>query len=522
MKRLRTSISYRLALLPSLAVIGISLLGAGCGGSGKADAPDSRSDRAEGNKSRLVAQNNGQPKAAASESEPIDRPETSPDSEPPGSPPKGDIGTRTQGVDWPTFLGSNADSKSPETGLPMTWPDDGPRIVWQKRLGEGYGIGSVSRGRFYQLDRIGDEARLICMNAETGENLWTFPYDTHYRDLYDYDGGPRCSPVIDGKRVYIYGVEGMLYCLNAETGDEIWKVDTAARYGVVQNFFGVGSTPVIENDLLLVMVGGSPVESRRVPPGRLDLVEPGGSAVVAFDKMTGEERYRAGDDLASYASLKLATIDGRRWCFALAREGLLGLDPASGKIDFHYPWRSRILESVNASMPVVVGDEVFISETYGPGSSLLKVRTGGYDVVWKDDERRREKALQCHWNTPIYLDGYLYGCSGRHTENGELRCIDWKTGEVKWSEPELGRTSLLYVDGHFVCMGEYGTMHLLKANPEKFEEVARWTLREQFPAANAGAPLLRYPCWAAPILSHGLLYVRGRDRLVCLELIPDA
>jgi len=504
----------------------LMLVGGGCGNSGKADAPTSRSGSAADGTRSLVAPGDGEAKGPTTENDQPSpsREETasSPESTTKRAPPRGDLWTRKRGVDWPKFLGPTGDSKSSETGLPMKWPESGPRIVWQRPLGEGYGIGSVSRGRFYQLDRDEDEARLACLNAETGEELWVFRYPTRYRDLYDYDGGPRCSPVIDGDHVYIYGVEGMLYCLNAENGDEVWKVDTFARYGVVQNFFGVGSTPVVEGDLLLVMVGGSPAESHRIPPGRLDLVEPNGSAIVAFDKMTGEERYRIGDDLAGYASLKLATIDGRRWCFAFARSGLIALEPASGKIDFHYPWRARVLESVNASMPVVVGDDVFISETYGPGSSLLKVRTGGFDVVWQDDERRREKAMQCHWNTPIYVDGYLYGCSGRHTENGELRCIDWKTGEVNWSEPELGRTSLLYVDSHFICLGEYGTLHLLKVNPEKFDEVAQWTPRVPLPAANAGAPLLRYPCWAAPILSHGLLYVRGHDRLVCLELIPEA
>jgi hypothetical protein len=193
------------------------------------------------------------------------------------------------------------------------------------------------------------------------------------------------------------------------------------------------------------------------------------------------------------------------------------MEPATGKIDFHYPWRARALESVNASNPVVVNDRVFISETYGPGSSLLKVKPGGYEALWTDADKRWQKSMQCHWNTPIFHDGYLYGCSGRHDNNAELRCIEWATGKVMWSQPGLTRTSLLMVDGHFLCLTEDGQLLLLKVNPHKYDEIAKLEVRD----GPNGDSLLEYPCWAAPILSHGLLYLRGKDRLICLELIPE-
>lgn len=431
--------------------------------------------------------------------------------------------TRQPGVDWPAFLGPAGDSKSLETGILTEWPKQGPRIVWQRKLGSGYGIGCVSQGRYFQFDRYGDSARLTCLNAETGVELWTFEYPTDYSDLYGYDGGPRCSPIVDGDRVYLFGAEGMLHCLHAADGKLNWKIDTAKQFGVVQNFFGVGSTPVIEGDLLIAMIGGSPPESQDIPPGQLDRVTGNSSGIVAFDKHTGEVRYQVTDELASYSSPKLATIQGRRWCFVFARGGLVGFEPATGKVDFHYPWRAPILESVNASTPVVVGKRVFISETYGRGSSLLEVGPGAFQLIWKDDPRSRDKAMQAHWNTPVYHEGYLYGCSGRHAGDAQLRCIDWQTGKVMWSAPGLSRSSLLYVDGHFVCLSEYGDLLLIKANPEKLEVVAEVTLQDPkgtMPRQFGSRNLLKYPCWAAPILSHGLLYVRGSDRLVCLELIP--
>jgi outer membrane protein assembly factor BamB len=430
-----------------------------------------------------------------------------------------ELGTRRAGVDWPGFLGPAGDSKSPERGIRTDWPSAGPKKLWQRQLGSGYGMPAVSRGRLLQFDRVDNQARLVCLHSETGLVLWTFSYETNYEDLYGYNNGPRCSPLVDDDRVYIFGAEGMLHCLRLLDGGLLWKVDTQARFGVVQNFFGVGSTPIVAGDLLIVQVGGSDPESQLSAPGQLDEVTGNGSGVVAFDKHTGRVVYTTSDELASYSSPALATFGGRNWCFVFARGGLLGFNPKNGKLDFHYRWRSPKLESVNASNPVVVGNEVFISETYGLGSSLLACRPGGYDILWRDAPKAREKAMQTHWNTPIYHEGFLYGSSGRHTSGAELRCIDWRSGKLQWSEKGLSRCSLLYVDGHLLCLGEYGTLRLLRANPKKFDPVAETVLLDEDPGV-AGRPL-KYPTWAAPILSHGLLYVRGRDRLICLELIPE-
>lgn len=426
-----------------------------------------------------------------------------------------DLATRKTGEDWATFLGPRGDSTSTEKGIQTDW-GSGLKVIWTRELGESYGIGAVSRGRYFQFDRQGRVARVICMNAETGEEIWVYEYPTDYRDMYGYNGGPRCSPIVDGDRLYAFGVEGKIVCLRVTDGKLIWERNTSEKYNVQQNFFGVGSNPIVYGDLLITMIGGSPPDLR-LPLGALDAAKGNQSGIVAFDKRTGQEKYAITDELASYASLKLAKIGGRDWCFAFARGGLVGFHPGTGKVDFQYPWRARILESVNASVPVVVGDQVFISETYGPGASLLSVSPGESKVLWKDNDRLRTKAFQAHWNTPIHRDGYLYGSSGRHEYNALLRCIEWKSGKVMWDEPGLSRTSLLYVDGHFICQCETGELLLLKVNPEKFEQVGAVMLRDR----KTGAPLLNEPCWAAPILSHGLLYVRGKDRVVCIELIPS-
>lgn len=425
-----------------------------------------------------------------------------------------ELQTRKAGSDWPGFLGPNNDGSSPEKGILAAWPKEGLRVVWHRKLGEGYGPPSISQGRLFYCDRHANQARVTAVNSETGQELWHFDYPTDYEDLYGYNNGPRCCPVIDGDRVYAYGVEGMLHCLQATDGKLLWKCDTKATFGVVQNFFGIASVPVVEGNVLIVQVGGSPPNSGVSPT--LDQ-KGNGTGIVALNKLTGQLVYKITDELASYSSPVVRTIGGRRWCFVFARGGMVGFDPTNGQLDFDYPWRAKVLESVNAINPIVIDDKVFISECYGPGSSLLKVRPKGYDVVWSDGDKPRGKSMQCHWSTPAHDNGFLYGDSGRHSGSCDLRCIEFTTGQVQWRKPGLGHCALLKVDGHLVCLLEEGALLLLKINPQKFDLV---TYVETIKDAK-GEALLEYPCWAGPVLSHGLLYLRGKDQLVCLELIKS-
>ncbi len=373
---------------------------------------------------------------------------------------------------------------------------------------------AICAGRLFHFGRFENNARLTCLDATTGVEQWKCEYPTAFEDMLGYNNGPRATPVVDGPSVYTFGAEGVLQCVRVADGQMEWRIDTTKDFGVVKNFFGVGSTPLVYGDLLLVCVGGSP------PGGPTDVyaangnVESNGSAVVAFEKATGQVRWKTGDDLASYSSPVLAKIGGRDVVFMFARGGLLAIDPTKGKMIANFPWRARRLESVNASTPVVVGDEIFISETYELGSALVRFTGSAFEEIWTDRDRRRNQAMALHWNTPIEHDGYLYGSSGYHAPEAELRCVEWKTGKVMWSEPGMGRSSLLLVDGMIVCLSEEGTLRLLKPNPQKYEEVAKWEM-----TVADGSPLLPYPAWAAPALSHGLLYVEGANRLVCLKLL---
>jgi len=413
------------------------------------------------------------------------------------------------GSDWPRFLGPRDDGSSPETGILTKWPKNGLRKVWDCELGIGYAPPAIAAGRLFHFDRYEDRCRLTCRNAATGEFLWKFEYPTDYEDIYGYEPGPRCGPVVDGERVYCYGPEGMLHCLVTTDGKLLWKLDTREKYRFHQNFFGVGSAPLIYGDLLILAVGGSPAGPR---PFDLREAKGNGTAIVAVDKATGAVKYTLGDELASYSSPIVAKIGGRELGLYFARGGLLGFDPVTGKEAFHFPWRASILESVNAANPVVAGDMVLISECYEVGTALVKIgKDNRVSPVWSDANNDRfEKILLSHWCTPIIDSGMIYGCSGRHSNEAELRCIDLASGEVKWKERRTSRCTLLKIDGHLLSLGEYAELRLIKLNPEKYEEVARWE-----------NPDLAYPCWAPPAVSRGLLYLRGRGRLAVYELIPQ-
>ena len=418
------------------------------------------------------------------------------------------------GSDWHKFLGPNGDGSSPETGILTAWPRAGLRKVWECPLGLGYAPPTVAGGRLFHFDRLADTARLTCRNAETGAELWKYEYPTAYEDYFGYDPGPRACPVVDGDRVYLHGVEGMLVCVNAANGKEVWKVDTRATYRFHQNFFGVGTVPLVDGDLLIVPVGGSPRGPR---PVDLRDAKGNGSAIVAFDKKSGAVRYAFGDELASYSSPILATVGGKKIGLYFARGGLLGFDPQVGKQLFHYRWRARLEESVNAANPVVVGDRVLITECYEKGSAFLKLTDRSATEIWTDAGKDRgEHALLAHWCTPIAEGGFVYGCSGRHANEADLRCVELATGEVKWVERRTTRCTLTKIDGHLLSFAETGELRLIKLNPARYEEIARWEV-----------PGLTYPSWAMPVVSRGLLYLRGKDetsrdghRLVCYELIP--
>lgn len=170
--------------------------------------------------------------------------------------PVTNLWTRKAGEDWPRMLGSQYDSTSSEKGIRTDWGKSGLRIVWTQKTGEGYGNGVAAFGRWLQFDRFQSKERLTCYEAETGVELWRAESSVVYGDAYGYNNGPRCSPVVDGDRVYTYGVAGRLACLGLSDGQAKWEIDLNEKYNVIQNFFGVAASPLVYGDLVWAMVEG--------------------------------------------------------------------------------------------------------------------------------------------------------------------------------------------------------------------------------------------------------------------------
>lgn len=429
----------------------------------------------------------------------------------------------TCAADWPQFLGPHSNGTSDETGLLDTWPTNGLPLVWEKKIGTGYGAPSIRGDLLVFHERIGDEEIIEALEATTGKSLWHYSYPSHFIDPYGYNNGPRSSPLLAETHCYTFGAEGKLVCLDLRTGKLIWQRDTAADWTVPPAFFGVGSSPIMENGLLIVMVGGQP-----------------NSGVVALDPASGKTiwesvgeknwqgqpmigwpgqrkvNWQTWEKQASYSTPVAATIHGQRHLLCLMRQGLVSLNPTNGAVNFSFWFRSPVSESVNAMQPVVVDDLILISGAYYKiGSVLLKVKPDGKSVeqVW------RSTVLELHWNTPIYHDGYLYAFSGRNEPDAHFRCVEFKTGKLMWDRDEhwaphstptpdvYGRGSCLMADGKLIVVGEGGLLGLFKLDPKKLAEISRYQV-----------PQLHYPCWAAPILSNRRLYLRSEDRLLCLSL----
>lgn len=448
------------------------------------------------------------------------------------------IAVRTKGDDWPRMLGSRFDSQSKETGILFDWPKKGLRIVWTADTGVGYGNGVAAGGRWFQFDRFGNNERLECRNAETGVLIWQWQAPVEYRDAYGYNNGPRCSPVVDADRVYVYGVAGTLACLSVVDGKEIWRRDVNEEYNVAPNFFGVGASPLVHGDKLLVMVGGSlQANNLGLRGGNMDNAKADGTAMVAFNKLTGKEVYRVGRYLASYSAPVVQSLNGRDTCLAFVREGLLAFDPQDGSGEGFFPWRAKSMESVNAASPVVWRDRILISECYELGTVVLnRESTGQFQLAYRDPLGRKEQLIRAHWATPLLSGDRLIASCGRNGPDTDLRSLTLRpgipsegaaknTGEpvslsLNWQNRNRDRMTGLLVDDHAVMLGEFGALQLVPLNTKQFTVLSEMNL-DQILDPRDGKPLVEAPSWAPPVLSRGLLYVRGASKVVCLELIPE-
>lgn len=393
-------------------------------------------------------------------------------------------GTHAAAQDWPQFLGPGRDGRYTGPPLAESWPGGGPTQLWSRPVGAGFAGPAVAGGRVILFHRLGGREVVEALDAGTGDAVWRYDYATSYRDDFGFDEGPRSVPVVHDGRVYTFGAQGQLHAVDLETGSGVWRVDTHARYGVRKGFFGAAGSPLVEDGRVIANVGG-----RR-------------GGIVAFDAATGDELWTATTHEASYSSPAAGTFGGRRLALVFTRTGLVGLDPATGEVRFENRWRSRLGASVNAATPLVIGDRVFISASYGTGAALLRVDGGTLAEEWSGDD-----SMTNHYATAVIHDGVLYGYHGRQEYSPSLRAVDLRSGAVRWSEDRFGAGTVTLAGDLLVVLRESGELMLAEATPEALRPLAR-------------ARILPGVVRAYPALADGRLYARNTDTLVAVDLLP--
>jgi outer membrane protein assembly factor BamB len=385
-------------------------------------------------------------------------------------------------ADWPQFLGPNRNGVAAETNLPLTWPKDGPKTLWKIKVGEGWSGPVVSSNRVIIFHRLDDQEIVEALNVTNGARLWRAAYATDYRDDFGFDAGPRSTPAIDGQRVFTFGANGILNGWDSANGTNLWRINTRQQFKNEKGFFGIACSPLVEGNAVILNVGSSE-----------------NAGIVAFDKATGKVLWKAGHQEASYSSPVAANLKDRRCLFVLTRQSLMALE-AGGKVLWEFPWKPRIEASVTAATPLVIGDQIFISASYGAGAALLHFGESKPEVIWSGDD-----LLSNHYATSVYHNGFLYGFDGRQEQRCNLRCVELKTGKIRWSQHRFGAGTLMIVGDKLLVLTERGELIAASATPEKFLPLGR-------------AQIIGADSSAHPALANGLFFARDKSVLACFDL----
>ena len=378
---------------------------------------------------------------------------------------------------WPQWRGVNRDGLSEERDLLTQWPEQGLPVLWKTAGGDGFSSLAVSDGRVYTfVDREKTEWA-VCLNADSGEELWKVRTAPTFEEPQGGDGA-RSTPTVDGSKVYFLGATGALLCLDKRTGETLWQRNILKDFNASNLHWGVSSSPLVEGDLLLVNVGGP------------------SASVVAFDKTTGEVVWQAHDDVAGYASPLPITVEGVREIVFFCGKAILGLSPEDGTLHWRQEWLTT--SEMNIATPIFSDPFLFVSSGRGTGSGLFRLsrqeNSVNAEVLWT------KKLMQNHYNGCILVGDYLYGF-----DNSILKCMRLKDGEEMWADRSVGKGSLIAAQEHLFILGEQGDVAMAKATPEGYQELGRMKV-------------LDYKSWTPPALAGGRLYVRDQRQIACLDL----
>lgn len=387
-----------------------------------------------------------------------------------------------QAGDWPQILGPHRNGIAVDEKLAATWPKSGPKPVWEAPVGSGYAGAAIADGVVIVFHRLDDQETVTALQAKSGEKLWSHGYPTTYRPQIGDGDGPSCVPVIHDGRVITFGAQGVLAAWDFKTGKPLWNRKTHADFSPPQAYFGAGSCPLVEGKLVLVNVGGKK------------------AGLVAFDLESGKTAWQATDDAASYSSPIAVTHDGVRQALFITRLSFVAIDPLTGKERFRTPFGQRG-PTVNAANPVMIGDDVLLTASYGIGAKLIRLEKSGGKVTWEGDE-----ILSSQYTTPIVEENLVYGVDGRQ-DGGPvtLKCFDPATRKILWNKKLPQYATLIAADGKLLIQQTDGVLRMAKLSPDQYEELATATLTK-----SQTRPL--------PALANGIYYLRDQERLRCFDL----
>jgi len=419
--------------------------------------------------------------------------------------------------DWPQWLGPNRDAVWRESNVLEKFPTNGPAIRWRANIGGGYAGPAVAKGCVYVTDRLlaqgaanpadpfergvirGGE-RVLCLNESDGKIIWKHEYDCPY--TISYPAGPRTTPLVSDGKVFTLGAEGNLFCLDATNGKVVWSRDFKKDFDTKTPMWGFSGNPLLDGQRLICLAGGE------------------GTTVVAFDKDTGKELWRAlSAKEPGYSSPMIYDTGGKRQLILWHPESANSLDPETGKVYWTEPFKSR--SGMSIATPRKLDNKLFFTAFYS-GSLMLRLdRDKPAETSMWHTEKQSEKdtthlnAVMC---TPFLEDGYIYGvCS-----YGQLRCLKAETGERVWEtfkattsgEPVRWANAFIVKNGNrFFLFNEQGDLIIAKLSPRGYEEISRAHLLEPTNTA-AGRSVL----WSHPALANRRIYARNDKEIICADL----
>lgn len=422
--------------------------------------------------------------------------------------------------DWPQWLGADRSGVWKETGIVEKFPADGPKRVWSAPVGGGYAGPAVANGVVYVMDRIAKPAkpnegieRVLALDAATGKDLWKHEYDSTYR--IQYAAGPRCTPTVDGDRVYTLGAMGELRCLTASDGKLVWAKNYVTDFDARVPTWGFAGHPLVDGNNLICVTGGKK-----------------GNLAVAFDKLTGKTVWQAialSETDCGYAPPVIGDLDGVRTLIVWHGRAVVGLDPATGKILWQHDFPVKY--ALTAPTPLILpGGRVFVSAFY-EGSHMLRVKGSAVEVLWQGHGRSenpdQSDTLHSIMPKPCVVGDHIYGvCS-----YAELRCLDAATGKRVWMtrKPTVGTAdeegkptrwgnAFLTPQGdRFWLFNEKGELILAKLSPAGYEELGRAKVIAPT-TPGAGRPVV----WSHPAFAGRAIYVRNDRELIRLDLAAGA